>query len=189
MANNTVLILVGSPRRLGNSAVLAEQIAAGVHSAGAQVETFFLQDLSIQPCDGCDACHDNPGSGCILEDDMQKLYPKLREASAIVIATPIYWFTMSAQTKLCIDRWYALEGTDGNELAGKRFGFALAYGDTDPYTSGAINAIRSFQDMCRYLKANLVGIVYGSANDAGEIKQNKELMEKAFRLGKKLAQS
>jgi multimeric flavodoxin WrbA len=189
MTDNTVLILIGSPRRLGNSAALAEQIAAGANSAGAQVETFFLQDLSIQPCDGCDACHDNPGSGCILEDDMQKLYPKLHEAAAIVIATPIYWFTMSAQTKLCIDRWYALEEGDGNALMGKRFAVALAYGDSDPYNSGAVNAIRSFQDMCRYLKANLVGIVYGSASDAGEIKQNKELMEKAFRLGKKLAQS
>ena len=189
MNENTVLILNGSPRKLGNSAALAEQIAAGARSVGAQVEAHFLQDITIQPCNACDACQETPENGCIIEDDMQMLYPKLRNARVIVVATPIYWFTMSAQAKLCIDRWYALEGTNGSALAGKRFAFALAYGDTDPYTSGAINAIRTFQDMCRYLKADLVGFVYGSAMDAGEIKKNEELIQNAFRLGQKLAQA
>ncbi len=81
---------------------------------------------------------------------------------AILVASPVYWFTISAQTKLCIDRWYALQGSQGNELAHKKFGLILTYGDTDPYTSGAINAIRTFQDMIRYIDADSVGIVYGS---------------------------
>ena len=56
-----------------------------------------------------------------------------------------------------------------------------------PFTSGAINAIRAFQDMFRYVKANLVGIVYGSASKAGEIQSQQELMERAYKLGQKLA--
>ena len=114
---------------------------------------------------------------------MQMLYPKLRSADAIVVASPIYWFTLNAQAKLCIDRWYALEGPDGSALAGKQFGLVLTYGDVDPYTSGAINAIRTFQDMCRYIKADLAGIVYGAASDPGEIQSQTEVAGTRLRVG------
>ena len=182
-----ILILKGSPREKGNSSTLAEQAAAGARQAGAEVECFDLHGLDIRPCDACDLCQG--GDDCVIEDDMQALYPKLRRAEAILIASPVYWFTMSAQTKLCIDRWYALQTSDGNELRGKRFGVILTYGDTDPYTSGAINAIRTFQDMVRYLKAELVGIVYGSASDVGDVQKQPGLMAEAFKLGEKLASS
>ncbi len=64
--------------------------------------------------------------GCVCSKmTCRLLYPKLREADAIVIASPIYWFTMNAQTKLFIDRWYALESPQGNALKGKQFGILL----------------------------------------------------------------
>lgn len=182
----TVLILNGSPRQKGNTAALVEQAAAGVRSSGAQAEVFFLQDMNIQPCNACDACQENGGNPCILEDDMQSIYPWLRQADAVVVASPVYWFTLSAQSKLCIDRWYALESPQGNVLKGKQFGLLLAYGDSDPFTSGGINAIRTFQDMTRYLKAELVGVAHGSASEAGEIRNRTDVMEAAYRLGEKL---
>ena len=186
MSGKYVLILKGSPREKGNSSILADQVADGARAAGAEVESFRLHSMDIRPCDACDACQ-GTDADCIIEDDMQLLYPKLRGADAIVVASPIYWFTMSAQTKLCIDRWYALQDPQGNALAGKQIGIVLTYGDTDPFTSGAINAIRAFQDMFRYIKANVAGIVYGSASGAGEIQSQQELMERAFKLGQKLA--
>ena len=186
MSDKYVVILKGSPREKGNSSVLADQVAAGAQAAGAQVESFFLQNMNIEPCNACDACHEN-GEGCILEDDMQGLYPKLSSADAIVIASPVYWFTMSAQTKLCIDRWYALEGPQGNALTGKQIGIVLTYGDTDPFTSGAINAIRAFQDMFRYIRANIVGIVYGTALNVGDVQKQPDLLERAYKLGQRLA--
>ena len=118
---------------------------------------------------------------------MQILYPHLITANSIVLASPVYWFTMSAQMKLCIDRWYALEGPEGYVFSGKRFGIVLTYGDTDPYSSGAINAIRTFQDMLRYLNATLVSIVYGSATEAGEIQKQQMILEQAYNLGQTLA--
>jgi multimeric flavodoxin WrbA len=118
---------------------------------------------------------------------MQILYPKLQEADAIVIASPIYYFTFSAQTKLFIDRWYGLETQNGNLLAGKRIGIILTYGDSDPYTSGAINAIHTYQSMFRYIQADIVGILYGSAGDAGDIQKQPALLEQAYKLGEKLA--
>ncbi len=68
----------------------------------------------------------------------------------------------------------------------KKIAIAIAYGDTDPYTSGCINAIRSFQDSFRYVGAKLVGMVYGTALNAGEIQKNTDLLDSARKLGKKL---
>jgi len=182
-----VMVVIGSPRRKGNSATLARQVADGATAAGAQVETFFLHAMDIQPCTACDACRKKLKKDCIIKDDMKILYPKMKAADAIVIASPIYWFTVSAQTKLFMDRWYALGGDDGYELAGKKFGIVLAYADADPFVSGAVNALRTFQDAFSYIGAELVGTVYGSAAKAGEIKKNKTLMDAAFDLGRKMA--
>jgi multimeric flavodoxin WrbA len=104
-----------------------------------------------------------------------------------VIASPIYWFTINAQVKACIDRWYALEGAGEGALAGKEFGIVLTYGDSDPYSSGAINAIRMFQDIVRYEKASLADLIYGSASAPGEIAAQTELMQRAYALGQRLA--
>jgi multimeric flavodoxin WrbA len=186
MSNKRILILKGSPRKKGNSSILADRVADGAKQAGAEVESFTLEKMNIRPCKGCEACHKSEESECTTRDDMTLLYPKLRSADVIVIASPVYWFTLSAQIKACIDRWYALETPKGSALAGKQFALVLVYGDTDPYTSGGINAIHTFQDICRYLQAQNAGIVYGSANDAGAIEQQPALLEKAYKLGQKL---
>jgi len=182
-----IMVVIGSPRRKGNSATLAKHVADGAKDAGAKVDTFFLQGMDIRPCTACDACRTKLKKDCIIKDDMKKLYPKMKSADGIVIASPIYWFTVSAQTKLFMDRWYALGGDDGYELAGKKFGIVLAYADADPFTSGAVNALRTFQDAFNFIGAEVVGTVYGSAWKAGEIKKNKALMNSAYALGKQMA--
>ena len=179
-----VLVFKSSPRQNGNSSLLADQASAGAKAAGAEVESFSLHMMDIRPCDACDVCQET--GVCVLKDDMQMLYPKLKESDAIILASPIYWFTISSQLKLFIDRWYGMESSQGNALKGKQFGILLTYGDTDPYSSGAINAIRTFQDMFRYIGGNLVGIVYGTAMDVGDVQKHPELMEGAYKLGQKL---
>jgi multimeric flavodoxin WrbA len=189
MGDKKILLVMGSPRQDGNSATLAKQVAAGAEATGAEVETFYLHTMDIQPCTACNACREETGKDCVIDDDMQTLYPKLRQADALVIASPVYWFTVSGQTKLFMDRWYALGGP-GEEyaaFAGKRIGIILTYADVDPFVSGAVNALRTFQDAFNYIGAEIVGMVYGSASEAGEIRNNRVLMEKAYELGKKLA--
>ena len=183
-----VMIVIGSPRKRGNSSILAKQVASGAEDAGAKVELFFLHNMNIKPCSACEGCRKKRATGCVIRDDMQKLYPKMRAADAIVIASPIYWFTVSAQTKLFMDRWYAF-GADENYkvLAEKKFGIVLAYADADPFSSGAVNALRTFQDAFNYLGAEVVGTVYGSAWKAGEISKNKPVMKQAYALGEKIA--
>lgn len=198
MAKKKVLIIEGSPRKNGNSSTLAKEVARGAKEKGAEVESIYLQSLKISPCIACDACQEAKEKDCIIEDDMKALYPKVREADALVFASPVYWFTYSAQTKLFIDRCYALifvqqiEGDNGptfkmeTDLSGKKIGVVLTYGDRDPYISGAVNAIRIFQDMFRYVGSDVVGLVYGSAVSAGEVSKNKELMKQAYDLGAKI---
>jgi multimeric flavodoxin WrbA len=180
-----VLILKGSPRERGNSATLAEKAAEGARAAGAQVESIYLHGLDIRPCDACDLCLDQ--GTCVIEDDMRPLYPKLAAADAILLASPIYCFTFSAQLKLCIDRWYGFQKNKWKEFSGKPFGIILTYGDSDLYTSGAINAIHTFESLCRFLNGRIIGIVHGSLSDVGDALKDPELLEQARRLGQVLA--
>ena len=184
-----VVALLGSPRKKGNSTVLAKQIIRGVESVGAKVETVYLNGLNIKPCQGCYACKKKNSTGCAVDDDMQSLYPKLKGSDAWIIASPVYWFSMSAQTKIFMDRCFALwnEDQEINPLYKKRIAIAMSYGDSDPFNSGCVNALRSFQDAYRYAGAEIIGMVYGSADEPGEISSNAELMAQAKEIGKKLA--
>ena len=181
-----IIILMGSPRKAGNSAVLSERLAFGATKAGAHVETLYIHGMDISPCTGCDGCQGEEATGCIIDDAMQGIYGKLKTADAIVFASPVYWFSVSAQLKIVIDRMYAVGLGDKNILKGKNLGILLAYADPDPFTSGAVNALRMFQDISAYLGTTIAGMVYGTASEPGEIRNNDKLMKEAFELGEKL---
>ncbi len=182
-----VLVLLGSPRRKGNSAILADQIVKGAKSGKAKVESIYLQGKNIAPCKACMRCQKKGSKGCSIQDDMQEIYGKLIEADAWVIASPVYWFTMSAQTKIFLDRCFALPSYQTDPFRGKRIAIAMTYGDADPFSSGCVNALRAFQDAYGYTESPIVGMVYGSAMEAGEIRSNEKAMQEAWDLGKKLA--
>ena len=181
-----VLVLLGSPRKRGNSAILADKIAQGAKSAGAKVEVLFIHGMKIAPCNSCYACQKPNSKGCSIKDDMQIVYRKLREADAWVIASPVYWFTVSTQTKLWMDRCFALLPDAAEVFVNKRIAIAMSYGDVDPFKSGCVNALRTFQDAYGYVQSCIVGMVYGSAMDAGEIEKNEALMKDAEELGVQL---
>ena len=181
-----VLVLLGSPRKKGNSTTLAERIIKGAETAGATVERVYLHGQDIAPCNACYACRKEDAKGCVIKDDMQPIYKKLVESNAWVIASPVYWFTMSAQTKLFMDRCFALLGYKKDVFKGIRIAIAMSYADADPFSSGCVNALRAFQDSFTYTGSTIVGMVYGSADKPGEIKSNKRLMTQAEELGKEL---
>lgn len=186
MTNRKLLILMASPRPRGNSTILAGEAASGAKDAGAEVKTFRLAKMRIGPCLGCDGCRKPKAAGCVQKDDMKPLYAELRSADAVLIASPVYWFTMSAQVKLFMDRLYAFGAEQYRPLKGKRVGIILTYGDADPFVSGAVNAIRAFQDAFAYVGAPIEGMVYGSADKPGEVRSNEALMKDAYALGQKL---
>src|SRR4030043_562215 len=172
-----VLIFTASPRVNGNSTILASRAAEGVKAGGGEPEVVSIGHLKIAPCNACDSCISQPEAGCVIKDDMQPLYQRNKDARGIIFATPIYWFNMSAQMKLLIDRTYAIQGKGYWAFTRKDVGVILTYGDEDVFASGGINALRSFQDICAFVKANYVGAVYGSADKAGDVQSNERLLQ------------
>lgn len=100
-----VLVLSASPRRGGNSDILCDQFMRGAEEAGHQAEKIFLRDKEINYCVACDSCLNNDGI-CASKDDMAEIMDKMIEADVIVMATPVYFYTMDAQMKTVIDRTY-----------------------------------------------------------------------------------
>ncbi len=126
-----ILLLQGIPRKKGNSIALAEQIVEGAESVGATVEKIFLHSQDISPCQACYACQRPDSIGCAIDDEMQPIYNKLIKADCWIIASPVYWFAMSAQTKLFMDRCFALPAYKKDAFAGKRIAIAMSYGDKE----------------------------------------------------------
>ncbi len=119
--------------------------------------------------------------------DADAAYPKLLAADALVLASPIYWFTYRAQLKTCIDRWYAVWNYKKDLSRGKPVGIVLSHGDTDLHNSGGINAMYAFETMFRFLQAEIVGWVHGSLDGVGDANKHPDLLDKARQLGEKLA--
>jgi len=190
MAQKNLLVLMGSPRKGGNSSTLAMEAVRSASEEGARVECHHLHEMNIHTCQACEYCR-QPGAPrmCSQDDDMLALYPKVMAADALLISGPVYWFTIGAQTKLFMDRLYALGSQEGYGLRGKKIGIILTYADDDPFRSGAVNALRAFQDAFNYVGADIVEMVYGTGSQPGEVGNNSELMAKAAELGKLLARA
>jgi len=101
-----VLGIAGSPRRGGNTDLLLAEVLKGAASKGTKVKTIILSDLTIAPCQHCDACLET--GRCKVEDDMQMIYRELEDADRIVLASPIHFMGVTAQAKAMIDRCQAL---------------------------------------------------------------------------------
>jgi len=187
MPKRKILVVIGSPRKKGNCSILVDRLEEGAALGEATVERVWLHELDMRPCNACGLCKDADDKDCVLDDDMRQVYPKIRAADAVVIVSPIYWWNISAQTKLFIDRCDALDGPSGNVLGTKRMAVMLVYGGSDAFSSGGVNALRAFQDAFRYIGSDVVGMVHGSAWEAGAVLNNETLLQQAHELGRKLA--
>jgi multimeric flavodoxin WrbA len=182
-----VLVVMSSPRPKGNSSILAAEAGRGAEEAGAVVRAVRLAELAFGPCRACDKCREPGAKGCVQDDDMKALRAEVKSADALLIASPVYWFTMGGLAKLFMDRLYVFGAGDYRELKGKRVGLILASGDSDLKASGAINAVRSFQDAFAYLGAPIAGLIHCGGGRAGAARRNKALMKEAYDLGRALA--
>jgi len=182
-----VLVISSSPRKNANSDILADQVIAGAKAAGAGVEKVRLAALKIGYCVACEACQKSRDTFCVQKDDMRDLYPKLLKADVLVFASPVYWFAVSGQMKVFLDRTYALGGGgDWTALKGKKAACLFTYADPNPLESGVTNAFRMFQDAFGFLGVEITDCVHASCQDPGEVRKNKTVMEAARAVGEKL---
>jgi len=173
-----VLILSGSPRKGGNSDLLCDQFLAGAREAGHQVEKIRLAEKTINYCTGCGACFEKK-MVCSQKDDMAEMLEKMVAADVIIMATPVYFYTMNGQMKTLIDRTcpgYTL-------IKGKDMYFILAAADANKAAMDrTIEGFRGFTSCLDDIREK--GVVYGlGAWNIGDIKQSPA-MAQAFEMGR-----
>lgn len=104
-----VLILNGSPRPDGNTSAMAKAFAEEAKAAGHQVSLIQIGNKDIRGCKNCDACRSTLNGDCVQKDDMQQILPLMRECEVLVIASPIYYYSMTGQMHCAIERIYSFE--------------------------------------------------------------------------------
>ncbi|MFC2151130.1 flavodoxin family protein [Bacteroidota bacterium] len=172
-----VLILNGSPRKKGNTAVLSEYLKNSV-SNKINTEQLFLYDYALNPCTDCRACKINDLI-CILDDGMIELYEKIDKSNFIIIGTPIYWFGPSAQTKLLLDRFRPYFVNE--KLAGKKAVLIL------PAGTGAVDCdltIEMFKRAFKALGVDYLGEVTSKSYDIGDAYNDKNALQNIEKLAK-----
>lgn len=172
-----VLILSGSPRRHGNSDLLCDSFAQGAVEAGHTVEKIFLRDQKIACCNACYACRET--GKCVQKDDMAQLLDKMQAADVIVMASPVYFYSIDAQMKAMIDRTLAR----WRQLKNKEFYYIMtAAEDSRQAMACTLECFRGFA-VC--LDGSVEkGVLYGTGvYEPGAVKQTSYLRE-AYEMGK-----
>jgi len=179
-----VLGIVGSPRRNGNTHVLVEQVLAGAAARGASGETLLLGDMTIRECDGCHACW--AGKPCPKNDDMNEIYPRIAESSAIVFGTPVYWYGPTALMKAFVDRLVYFNCPENRNLVRRKAAaLVVPFEEQDAQTASLLVAM--FERSFGYLEMELVGTLLApGVTKPGEVRQRQDVMAHARRLGEEL---
>lgn len=175
--SKNVLILSGSPRKRGNSDLLCYEFLIGAQEAGNEVERIFISNKKIGYCTGCYTCAQS--SRCIQKDDMAEILEKMIQADVIVMATPVYFYSIDAQLKTLIDRTVARY----TEINNKEFYFIATAADNDKSTlERTIECFRGFTDCLE--GSSVRGVIYGTgAWQKGDI-EGSEAMKEAYNMGK-----
>ena len=172
-----ILVVAASPRKDGNSDLLCERFIEGALEAGNIVEEVFLREQVIGFCRACDYCRDRDGA-CALRDDAASVLDKMAEADVVVLATPVYFYTMDAQMKVLIDRTVARYAT----LANKEFYFIATMADgAKALMERTFEGLRGFTDCLPGAVER--GVVCGAGAWAKGDIEGSPAMDEAYEMG------
>lgn len=174
-----VLILSGSPRKDGNSDMLCNEFMRGAAESGNEVEKIRVAEKKIGFCTGCYACR-NTGV-CAIKDDMAEVMQKLIDADVIVLASPVYFYSIDAQLKALIDRTVCR----WTEVKDKEFYYIMTAADSGIESmETTLACFRGYADCVEGAKE--MGVIYGTGvYEKGEIKDKKAMLE-AYKMGKSI---
>lgn len=179
-----ILVITGSPRVGGNTDLLAEAMIAEMEKAGHEVMLFQAGRKKVLPCVACDTCW-SKGTACTFPDAFAELGPMLEQAEALVLVTPLYWFTFPAQMKAAIDKFYAyVAETCPVKLQVAETAMIVCGGDENEAIFAGI--CESFKVMTDYLQWKNHGmLVIAGVNDKADIVNHPQKLEAARELGRK----
>lgn len=183
-----VVGISGSPRIGGNTETLLNKALEGARSKGAKTEKVILNRLKMSPCQECEEVKDD--GTCKVEDDFQALYEKIRKADALILASPIFFGSLSAQTKIMIDRFQCYW----------RYKYMLKKTENRKQKRGALILVeaskrKSFLDNAKSIVKNFFATIGGeykkelfvvAVNEKEAILKQPDVLEKAFKLGERL---
>ncbi len=184
-----VLGIYGSPRKGGNTDQLLDKALEGVRSSGGETKVVYARDLKASGCIECGGC-DKTGI-CVLKDDMQEVYPLFEESDAIILASPVFFYGLTAQVKVIVDRSQAmwarrlLKGKE-HETSALRRGFLIAAGATkgkNLFLGIELEAGYFFDALSMKYSGSLL---YRGLEGRGDVNARPESLEEAFRLGEKI---
>ncbi len=183
-----VIGVSGSPRRGGNSELLLEQALDGAKSRGAGIEKLVLDELEVNPCRNCDDCLES--GVCTTQDDMQAIYPRLDEVDCLFLASPVFFLTVTAQTKAFIDRcqclWVRRNVLKVPDKKRRRGLFiSTAHSERPVVFQSAISVVRAF-----FSTLNVgydAELLFGGMEEKGQIALHPTALKEAFEVGARLA--
>jgi multimeric flavodoxin WrbA len=187
-----IVAIYGSPRRKGNTAMLLDQAVQGAEEAGAAVEKIVLRDLKISPCLEIYGCRET--GRCIIQDDFQRVYDLLQQCRGLILGSPIFFYTVSAQTKILMDRcqslWvkkYWIEQVPFGRKNYTRKGLFISVGATSgkKLFDGALQTVNYFFDV---LDMELwQALLYRGLDFEGDVLKHPDYLEEAYTRGKAFA--
>ena len=174
-----VLIISASPRKGGNSEILADEFAAGAREAGHEVEKVCLYDKTINFCKGCLACQKT--QRCVIHDDANAIVQKIKETDVLAFATPVYYYEMCGQMKTMLDRTNPLFPSD---YAFRDIYLLASVADAEESAvDGAVNGLKGW--IACFEKAKLKGVIRGvGAANPEDIRKMSSRLEEARTMGK-----
>ena len=183
------LILIGSPRKKGSTATLAAEAERALKEKGIETTMVFLNDLKIKGCQACYWCKKNDVAECTVEDDMQKIHALMKESDGIIVASPIYFAGVTAQTKAWLDRLFPYIGMNLSPKMppGKKVSFIFTQNQPDATLFEV--PCRTFMQMVSLTGLAVQDHMLGCDLDAGikhRVEERKDLMGRAYCMGKNL---
>ena len=189
-----IVAVYGSPRRKGNTSLLLKKAVQGATEAGAEVEEVVLRDLKFSPCLEIYGCKET--GRCVIQDDFQPVLDKLQASKGIMVASPIFFYAVSAHTKMLIERcqslWvkkYWIDKIPYGRREPKRKGLFISVGATKGKRlfDGALLTIKYFFDV---LDTELwKSLLYRGLDFEGDVLKHPEFLEEAYGAGKDLCLS
>jgi multimeric flavodoxin WrbA len=187
-----IVAVYGSPRRQGNTATLLKKAVEGANDAGARVEEIVLRDLKMSHCLEIYGC--NKAGECRLKDDFQKARDQILDCRGLMLASPVFFYTVSAHTKILMDRFqslwvkkYRVEKTGQNQQKILRKGLFIAAGATrgKKLFDGMLLSLRYFFDVIdmELWKA----LLYRGLDFEGDVLKFPEYLDEAYQAGKEFA--
>lgn len=176
--NKKVLILSGSPRKGGNSDLLCDEFMRGAQESGNVVEKIRVTEKNVAPCKACYYCKKSGGQ-CVMKDDMGEILQKMIDADVLVLASPVYFYSIDAQLKAVIDRTVAR----WLEVKDKEFYYIATCADTEKEScESTLACFRGYADCVEGAKE--MGVIYGTGvYERGEIRDTPAFRQ-AYEMGK-----